>query len=264
MANEFKIKNGIKFPDDTVQTTAAVSGNISWTIQTSAYTANAGDYIIADTTGGAFTITLPSSPTQGSAIKVADGGDWGINNLTIARNASTIEGTTEDLTCDIGSITVDLIYDGTTWQVYANTGPSGVDVEDDTTTNATVYPMWSATSSGNVSAGLTTSKLYFNPSTGVFTATDLNSLSDLTLKDNIQPLQEALSLVRQLEPVSFDWRDTGSHAYGVIAQDIEQVLPSVVQQDPQTQLRAVSYTQLVPLLIQAVKELADKIEKRAD
>ena len=92
MANEFKVKNGIKFADNTVQTTAATGSSSSWSKKTSNYTAVSGDKIIGDTTAGTFTVTLPASPTTGNSIIVADGGNWSMTNLTIARNGSTIEG----------------------------------------------------------------------------------------------------------------------------------------------------------------------------
>ena len=97
----------------------------SWSKKTTTYTAVTGDQLIADTSGGAFTITLPASPSTGDSIRIADGDDWETNNLTIGRNSSTIEGGTEDFVLDIKGITVDFIYDGTTWEVYASVGPRG-------------------------------------------------------------------------------------------------------------------------------------------
>jgi hypothetical protein len=57
---------------------------------------------------------------------VADaGGLWGTNNLTVARNGSTIAGVAQDLTCNINGVSVTLVYDGTTWEVYAQVGGNG-------------------------------------------------------------------------------------------------------------------------------------------
>jgi hypothetical protein len=54
---------------------------------------------------------------------------WSTNNLTVARNGSTIEGVSEDLTMDVAGVSVDFVYDGTTWQIYptggGTTGPAG-------------------------------------------------------------------------------------------------------------------------------------------
>lgn len=132
MSNEFKVKNGIKFPDGSVQTTAATGGSSStWSKKTTNYTAVSGDKILADTSGGTFTVTLPATPSAGNSIVIADGQDWSITNLTVARNGSTIEGVSEDLTLDVKGVIIELIYDGTTWEVFASaivgsTGGSGI------------------------------------------------------------------------------------------------------------------------------------------
>ena len=97
-------------------------GGIAYTTQTANYTATEGEGIIADTSGGSFTVTLPSSPAEGDVVVVADGDDWSTNNLTVARNGSTIEGAAEDLTLDVGAILVSFIYDGATWQIYTQAG----------------------------------------------------------------------------------------------------------------------------------------------
>jgi hypothetical protein len=82
--------------------------------------------VLADTSGGAFTVTLPATPTVGDTVVVADAGAaFGTNNLTIGRNGSTINGTAENLICDITGVSVTLVYDGTTWEVYAQVGGNG-------------------------------------------------------------------------------------------------------------------------------------------
>jgi len=90
------------------------------------YTANSFEKILADTSGGSFTVTLPASPIAGDQVTVADNADtWGANNLTIDRNGQTIEGLAQDLVCDINSISVQLVYDGSTWSVYTQLGGNG-------------------------------------------------------------------------------------------------------------------------------------------
>jgi len=93
--------------------------------KTANYTAVAGEKIIADTSGGVWTLTLPASPSSGDVIKIADGADWSANNLTVGRNGSTIEGDAADMTMDIGGASVSFVYDGTTWQIYAQVGAAG-------------------------------------------------------------------------------------------------------------------------------------------
>jgi hypothetical protein len=69
---------------------------------------------------------LPASPTTGSSVVITDGGNWTTNNLIVARNGSTIEGLSEDLTLNMGGVTVWLVYSGSTWHVSASVGPQGV------------------------------------------------------------------------------------------------------------------------------------------
>jgi hypothetical protein len=98
-----------------------------WIKKSANYTAELGDQILADTSGGAFTITLPATPVDGSSVIISDGNDWLTNNLTVARNGSTIEGLSENLVFDVKGAIVTLIYDGTTWEVFSSmgTGTSG-------------------------------------------------------------------------------------------------------------------------------------------
>lgn len=234
-------------------------GGITYVKKTANYTAASGDGIIADTSGGSFTITLPATPTEGDQVILADGADWTVNNLTVARNGSTIEGDTNDLSLDIGNIQVTFIYDGTTWQVYAVIAPTAA-VYDDTTTNTTQYLTMSRVSSGSLNdVYVSSTKLYFNPFTGAISSTDFNALSDNTLKEKITPLVNAQEIIDKIEPVSFLWKDTGQKAYGVIAQEIEKILPELVQTNSDTGIKTVSYMQLIPFLLQAVKELSQEV-----
>jgi hypothetical protein len=104
---------------------STIPGGFNYTRVTSAITVVDKQGIIADTTGGSFTITLPSTPTTGTQIAIADGASWGTNNLTIARNGNTIENLAEDLLLDITGALVNFIYDGNTWEVYTQVGGVG-------------------------------------------------------------------------------------------------------------------------------------------
>jgi hypothetical protein len=203
-----------------------------------------------------FTITLPAAPSVGDNIIFVDGADWATNNLTIARNGSTIESIAQDLIVDIGTIRLELVYDGTTWNVYASiTSTSITALTNDTSTNTTQYlSMSRATSGAFDTAYVASSKLYFNPSTGILSSVDFDSLSDRTLKENIQPMVDSISILNEINPVSFNWKDNGKKSYGVIAQEIEEILPDIVDTNPDTGIKSVSYLQLISFLIDAVKK----------
>lgn len=77
------------------------------------YTAKSGDYILADTTGGSFTLTLPASPAVSDAVHVLGNG-WATNNLIIGRNGQTIMGVADDLLCSFGG-DLTFVFVGGTW-----------------------------------------------------------------------------------------------------------------------------------------------------
>lgn len=100
------------------------AGGITYTtVKTSNYTAAANDGVQTDTSGGVFTVTLPATPAVGDQVFVVDSaGSWANNNLTVGRNGSTIEGSASDLICNISSVSVQFVYNGTTWDVFAQVG----------------------------------------------------------------------------------------------------------------------------------------------
>lgn len=88
--------------------------------------------------------------------------------------------------------------------------------------------------------------------------------SDKSLKDNLTPIPDALDKITTLTGYEFDWNDkqdtyTG-HDVGVVAQEVEQVMPEVVN-TREDGTKAVRYEKLVPLLIESIKELTAKVEK---
>jgi hypothetical protein len=98
-------------------------GGLVYTFTTTPVTLTDKQGVLTDTSGGAFTVTLPATPSTGAQVVVADAGNaWGTNNLTVGRNGSTIGGLAENLVCDITGASVQLVYDGTTWEVYAQIG----------------------------------------------------------------------------------------------------------------------------------------------
>jgi hypothetical protein len=98
--------------------------------------------------------------------------------------------------------------------------------------------------------------------------TSWTSSSDERLKDIIEPLSNGLEKVASIRAVKFSWKDDPNQTtnVGVIAQDVEAVLPEIVSKtqrygsDDQTEYLGVSYDLLAPLLIAALQEAKDKIE----
>jgi len=105
-------------------------------------------------------------------------------------------------------------------------------------------------------------KVQANPNgiviTGIATATDFDSTSDERLKTNIQVVDGALSKVNRLRGVSFDWKESGESSYGVIAQELESVLPELVHGDDP---KRVNYNGIIGVLIESVKELSARVDE---
>ncbi len=100
------------------------------------------------------------------------------------------------------------------------------------------------------------------------TAYGHNQLSDRNLKENIEKVDGALELVSQLDGVTFNWKKNGKAAAGVIAQEVEKVLPSAVSDVEtldETEHKVVDYNQLSALFIESIKELKEENKRlRAD
>ena len=88
------------------------SGGTSWqAIKTGNYTASAGEGVFANTSAGAFTVTLPASPSLGDEVTIVDyAGTFDTNNLTVGRNSQPIMGTAADLTVSIERAGLTLAY----------------------------------------------------------------------------------------------------------------------------------------------------------
>ena len=101
------------------------------------------------------------------------------------------------------------------------------------------------------------------------------SSSDRRWKENIKSIEDALNKISKINGVTFDWKELTNeekrsqhsnegHDVGVIAQEIEKVLPEIVTTRPNG-YKAVQYEKIVPLLIEAIKELkaeVDDLKKR--
>ena len=108
----------------TLTVAEAINGALKrWTAYTANFTAVAGDRILADTSGGAFTVTLPASPAVGDEIHILDSAaSFDNNNLTVARNSKKIQGLTADLTLTTENTGIGLVFMSDTygWRVLVD------------------------------------------------------------------------------------------------------------------------------------------------
>lgn len=138
-----------------------------------------------------------------------------------------------------------------------------IKVVDDTSSNSTVYPTFVTAATGNAAVKITSTKLTFNPSTGLLTSTDYNSSSDITLKDNIEPISNPLDILSQITGYSFTWKDTGDKALGLSAQEVEKILPEVVKNRPDG-TKGINYMNFIAILVESIKQLKQEIQSLKD
>jgi len=112
---------------ESVVRVATNTNLLSYTRVTGNTTAVSRQSYIADTSGGAFTITLPASPASGDWVVIADGASFQTTALTVGRNSSTIADIAENLSLNIEGVSVTFVYDGSTWEVYTQVGANGGD-----------------------------------------------------------------------------------------------------------------------------------------
>lgn len=96
--------------------------------------------------------------------------------------------------------------------------------------------------------------------TGIITATDFNSSSDLNLKKNINNIENPIQKLNQITGVSFEWKSDDRKALGVIAQDVEKVFPELTSISDKGYL-SLNYNGLIAVLIESIKELKKEIDE---
>lgn len=182
--------------------------------------------------------------------------DMGINSQGYATGAGILNGsntaylyaTGNNFFIGNGAQNKDLIF-------FTNTGATGANG----TEKMRITP--GGTVSINSSTPNTAYKLYVNGSaytTGTWQA------SDRRLKTNIGSLKYGLKDIMTLQPVRYNWIDPNvgkGDQLGFIAQDVRKIIPEIVNGDEQKETLSVNYTELVPILVNAIKEQQQQIEE---
>jgi hypothetical protein len=87
---------------------------------------------------------------------------------------------------------------------------------------------------------------------------NFNATSDITLKQDVSIIDNAMEMIQNLEGINWNWKNDGKAAMGVSAQNVEQVAPQLVGQG---EYKSVNYNGLVGILIEAVKSLKEEIDE---
>jgi len=139
---------------------------------------------------------------------------------------------------------------GVQWQTIA--------VDATAITNGTTNV--SAANSGDVTVNTNGSLCAtFNTSNNLVVTGTVTAQSSIALKDNVETITDALAKVMNLRGVEFDYKASGRHQIGVVAEEVEEVVPCVI--DETNGIKSVAYQNLVAVLIEAVKDLKKEIDE---
>jgi len=215
---------GLTYIPDSNIIGASISGNAATVTRNANLT---GDVIsVGNATAIAAGVIVNNDISASAAIAVSKLAASTISGVTLGGNLATLTR---------GTYLTGSNYNGSTARTWA---------VDATTTN-TASKVVARDASGDFAAN-------------VITCVDLNSTSDINLKDDIRPFENALATVNQLNGVHFTWKKDDRKSIGVIAQEIEKILPELVTETEGN--KTVNYNGLIGVLIEAVKELSEKVE----
>jgi len=177
------------------------------------------------------------------ALRIADGGFVGIGTAAPAHKLDVIGSGSFSGTLYASNLVMDIPIEAGQWTT------SGVD------------PTQIYYNGGNVGIGTDAPSARLHVVGDIFATQSVSSLSDAAFKTNVLPLFDALGTVEQLRGVAYDRIDTGAHEIGVIAQEVERLVPEVVSVHGGH--RSVAYGNLTALLIEAVKTLSEGAKAQA-
>ena len=163
-------------------------------------------------------------------------------------------------------------FDGTANINLPGVNQSGTQDTSGTATNATnitlaaessdttCFPVFATAATGN-QAPKTSSNLTYDSVDEILSCTDFNTTSDINLKKDIEIISNANEILNQINGVNFTWIKSNKPSIGIIAQEIEKVLPQLVNERTDTGTKSVNYNGLIGVLIEAVKELSQRVEE---
>ncbi len=234
----------------------------------------AGVNVLSATTLGANVVTssLTSVGTLSGGLNIASGQTYRVNGTAVLDATTLGSSVTASSLTSVGTLTslnVTGIVTASSFSGNATSATSATTATTATTASqlsfasssspSTRYLVFTDTLGGNSEANVN-SELQYVPSTGNLSATQFTSLSDATKKKNVRPIENSIELTKQLQGVRFDWINNDKPSLGLIAQDVEKVLPELVETNGDG-IKSVSYSNMIGVLIEAIKEQQIRIEE---
>lgn len=139
---------------------------------------------------------------------------------------------------------------------------AGATLANDAVTASDLFVPFTGLSTGSLTtANVATGVLTFRPSTGELKSTIVTSTSDATLKKDVETITNSLDQVTQLRGVTYKWINNDTDGMGLIAQELEEIVPQAVSTDSKG-MKSINYSALVGLLVEAIKELKQQIDEK--
>lgn len=204
---------------------------------------------------GNYTLTFPADDGAASNVLQTDGSgtlSWTAPSLTVTNRTAADNGTYYITMSDGTTGTEDTlsVADGSRLNFVPNPGRL---------TTAELRASASTASSSTTSGALVvTGGAGFG---GQVTAVSIVETSSIALKENINPIENALASILNLRGVTYDRLDNNEHESGLIAEWTEEVLPELVTRDTNNDVVGIKYTKLTAYLIEAIKSLKTEIDE---
>jgi hypothetical protein len=115
------------------------------------------------------------------------------------------------------------------------------------------------TTGGNVGMGTTAPGYALHVIGTIYSSGDIMSFSDVTMKENINVLDNCLDKVKELNGVSFTRKDSGTQHIGFLAQEVEAIFPELVMTDNVSGYKSVAYGNVTAVLLECIKELSEEL-----
>ena len=265
-----------------VFTTNALTGNLfsAATTVTLGYTSTSGSTHNIATgavgSGNTKTVNIGTGAAAGSTTTVNIGSSTGTATAQIYGKLAVMGSSTGSVTfqaaASAGSATYVLptALPGTTgFALVSDTSGNmswaaagtNIPVSSDTSTT-TLYPAMSTSNSGNLTTIKINSNFTFNGVTNTLTVTALTESSSIMLKENVNPLTNALDSILQLCGVSYDRRDgSRKNEVGLIAEEVNKIIPNLVTKNATGDPEGIQYTKLTAYLVEAIKSLKAEIDE---
>ncbi len=122
-------------------------------------------------------------------------------------------------------------------------------------------PSMTVAHTGNVGIGTTAPSQKLDVE-GTVLATDFVYSSDKRLKKDILKIKNPIKIIQQLEGVKFKWNNSDKNSIGFIAQDVERVLPELVETSEVDGLKSVRYGNINAILVEALKEMKELTDQQ--